>query len=139
MNLCIYGEAYDCSEVGGIPYCLKVLPTAPGDEKTDDDGKSYFLVDKDGKSCFSNLEAERATARLEEIKFIEQIAASLNSVDFVLPQHKKNPKGAFCNEQVYSNLNLLIASGVVSLSLFGRMSVFMCVGGGRGIVGGTGD
>ena len=65
----------------------------------------------------------------------------MNSVDFVLPQHKENPEGAFCNEQVYSNLNLLIASGVVSLSLFGsgRMSVFMCVGGGRGIVGETGD
>lgn len=55
MNMCVYGEAYDRSEVGGMPYCLKVLPTAPGDEKTDDDGKSYFLVDKDGNLASRTL------------------------------------------------------------------------------------
>ena len=53
----------ESSRYRGLPDCITVLPTAVGDEKKDDsdDGLSYFHIDSDGKSCYSNLEAKRAT------------------------------------------------------------------------------
>jgi hypothetical protein len=74
-----------------------------------------FHYDSSGKSCFSLQEAEKATNKLQSMKFLEKVQAAIHTTNFDFAQVRTAGEESFCNESVYAKLVLLEVTGVVKL------------------------
>eukprot|EP01126_Amoeba_proteus_P039994 TRINITY_DN4242_c0_g2_i7.p1 TRINITY_DN4242_c0_g2~~TRINITY_DN4242_c0_g2_i7.p1 ORF type:complete len:471 (+),score=100.22 TRINITY_DN4242_c0_g2_i7:742-2154(+) len=74
-----------------------------------------FHVDSKGMTCFSRLEAARASKYIEDIDLVRLVAAQIANTKFEMVQENVNKSHYFCNETVAGNLNYLRISGCVKL------------------------
>jgi len=122
----VFGVCLACNDGGGssddgeeTPSMMSLsLPTSAITSGSESDCSDHFFhINSAGKTSFTAQQAESASARLREILFVDQIKDRLKKVAFELPQHSKNRSATLCNECVYGNVNILLVSGVVRLSL----------------------
>lgn len=83
------------------------------DNDNDDSASSFFHRNGDGKICFTDSEAERASNFIASIDLEERVKASLQEKRFVLPQKTDHVEAHFCNESVYGNVNILWVCGAI--------------------------
>ena len=77
---------------------------------------NLFHIDSLGNTCFTAAEAEAASAHIAAMELTDRVQACIPKTKFLLPQTNAGVVDAFCNCQVYGNLNILMVSGVVKLA-----------------------
>jgi hypothetical protein len=84
--------------------------------KLNDSVYKYYTIDKNGKMFLNYDQLKYTLNRLNDIDFVNIIKNKLNNIKFVFPQHKSTIDHDFCNESVYSNVNLLYVTGFVRMN-----------------------
>ena len=112
----------------GMPFGFGVdtvyLPGIGATEEsdTDQEGSTLFHRNDEGKICFTDGEAERASSFIASIGLEEHVKASLQEKRFVLPQKTDKVEAHFCNESVYGNVNILWVCGAIRFPIGGGSS-----------------
>lgn len=79
--------------------------------------KNYggYWLDTYNNTFLDNKQQENLINRINKLDFFNKIKNQINDINFILPQVKVESANHFCNEDVYSKMNLIIISGFIKL------------------------
>lgn len=76
--------------------------------------KTYHL-DSEGYSFLDQKQQQNVLDKIKEIDLLKSVKNKINTLKLIFPQIKASSSHHFCNEDVYSNMNLIFVNGFLKL------------------------